>query len=329
MTRYIFDAQDDGAFASVDGQLRLFLLRQNHIESRRALTPAEAERFRSGSTHLRQFGRGDELLLSCDKNYEELGAALLHAHKLTKSDNRDDTTRHLSTMDLNRRLINYLGTFRLYVDFNLFRTRRHYGKRSTEAIALDALCKNLFDNSFSYRFGWKLRNYSQHFGPPIGHIRGSSSIDDAGGVSHRMEVYFDTRKLLEVGGDLWGPVRRDLQAGPEFLDVPPVIDDLHAILREMRTGMRRTEEPSLRTSTREVLQILRDPATTGGRLRVGHWTVSEGRRAMEFLDPPFWTMRELGFIPKLPGVKEASEAKAPSEYASDGGRPRRLPQGGR
>jgi len=92
---------------------------------------------------------------------------------------------------LNRRLSNLLSSIRLFLDHSEFAFKRKYGKKSEEVEAFKKYASEKYDSSFSYRFVYKLRNYVQHCGIPIG---SANSIEDDSGF--RATYWFNPQELL-------------------------------------------------------------------------------------------------------------------------------------
>jgi hypothetical protein len=117
----------------------------------------------------------------------------------------NDDSEKLNT---NRHLLNYLFSFRTYIDHLETFIKREYGKQSNEVKEFKALTANIHDKNLAYRFFYNLRNYSQHCGLPIDIFEIQPSISD-NIYSVKLKIEFDGKKLLENFDD-WRFVEKDL-----------------------------------------------------------------------------------------------------------------------
>ena len=101
---------------------------------------------------------------------------------------------------LNQRTVNFLSSMRTYLDHAETRLKRKYGHTSSEAKDFAVAAAKEFDNSFAYRFMYKLRNYTQHCGMPLGFISGISTLPtplpDEPPV-HKIDFTFSREELLQ------------------------------------------------------------------------------------------------------------------------------------
>ena len=69
--------------------------------------------------------------------------------------------------NINRRLRSFLSEFRIFLDYTETQLKRRYGAESEQARAFKEACSRQFDDSFDYRFVYKLRNYALHVNLPL------------------------------------------------------------------------------------------------------------------------------------------------------------------
>lgn len=115
-----------------------------------------------------------------------------------------DPLLHINRIQINSDLMNYLFSFRTYLDHCLTLYSRQYGHESTEKNNFQSLCSDLFDANFEYRFFYKLRNFTQHCGLPIEIFNIEPSIID-GRYNLNVQCKFDPNYLLEKFED-WGKI---------------------------------------------------------------------------------------------------------------------------
>lgn len=89
---------------------------------------------------------------------------------------------------------------------------RRFRRTHDEAPFL-AACKREYDSVFAYRFLYRLRNYAQHLALPVHTL----SVSDNGWV-----FCVDRDALLEQF-DGWSTVKNELAAGPEQIELEPLI----------------------------------------------------------------------------------------------------------
>lgn len=137
----------------------------------------------------------------------------------------NDDIAFRSMNEIDRRLINYLSSFKTFLDH--YRTRYYRIDRSkeNEFKAYEEATSFCFDNSFPYRFFSKLRNYAQHCGLPIGVINTNASLQADGTRLGEYRISFDRDELLQNNKE-WGPVKKDLTNQPRFMEMLPLISEL-------------------------------------------------------------------------------------------------------
>lgn len=122
-----------------------------------------------------------------------VGAAILKEENIVNQNN----LRYL-IFDANKLMLRFLGGVRTFLDHTQTTISRRYGASSDELKYWKRLTAEQFDNFFSYRFLYKLRNYTQHCGmPPIGY----SVTHVLNGIE--IALNFDRKILLEEYNE-WG-----------------------------------------------------------------------------------------------------------------------------
>ena len=69
-----------------------------------------------------------------------------------------------ATLEINRNVLNYLASLNTFLDQTKKFLSRKFGKNSKESEEFDKKTNELFDKYFSYRFLYKLRNFTVHCG---------------------------------------------------------------------------------------------------------------------------------------------------------------------
>lgn len=97
-------------------------------------------------------------------------------------------------VDLNRTFINFVTSFKVFMEHTESRLKKKYGKQSEEANEFKKITHENYDKYFSYRLFYHLRNFSIHYGYPIQNIEFS---DDNKEKEYLLIPYFNKAKLLE------------------------------------------------------------------------------------------------------------------------------------
>ena len=150
---------------------------RKEITEIRPLDDVEYEKVVTARTKLYKFAKKHELFRLVDANYTEYKTVLNEYFKLY-SENAGMAGSYLGEMvfNLNRLMLNFLSAVRTFLDHTETDLKRTYGEKSENFKSFTKNCSLCYDNYFSYRFLYKLRNYSQHVGMPITGINASSEL---------------------------------------------------------------------------------------------------------------------------------------------------------
>lgn len=122
----------------------------------------------------------------------------------------------------NRLLFNLLSSGRTLIDHQETYLKKRYGKDSEEVSQYKKVTNEVYDSSFEYRFIYKLRNYAQHCGFPIGHFEFEAKNKRDGDrldINTRLNPLFKRDELLH-NFDAWGQrVKEDLKNQPKEFPV--------------------------------------------------------------------------------------------------------------
>lgn len=137
------------------------------------------------------------------------------------------------SLNINRLFLNYVFSFRTYIDHLETFLKRTYGDKSNEVTDFKKLTGELYDNNFEYRFLYKLRNYAQHCGLPIDIFNINPSINsDVYDV--KINIQFNSNLLLEKF-DAWGAqLKRELSELNSNFDVEEVAVEFFKLTKEIQ-----------------------------------------------------------------------------------------------
>ena len=166
-----------------------------------------------------------------ERNFAQLGKtsqfasiSLSLGRQFAKIDNR------LIANSLMTTLVNWLLSMRLYLDHQEALLKRRFGRGSAELARFEAVTSNAYDSRIGYRFCYRLRNYVQHTGVPVGRIQASEPEGLGKGVQ-KIRFLIERDGLL-ADRDLWGAtVKADLRAFAEWFEFMPLVHDAMEGLR--------------------------------------------------------------------------------------------------
>jgi hypothetical protein len=132
-------------------------------------------------------------------------------------------------LDMSRHIMNLLSSVRTALDQTECNLKRRYSAESERYRAFERATNRAYDGSFAYRFLYKLRNFVQHCGLPIGRIgvetRASESATSANDISQTLKIEFSRDSLLS-DYDSWGPLKSELAGLPEYFPIRPLITEM-------------------------------------------------------------------------------------------------------
>lgn len=128
---------------------------------------------------------------------------------------------------INRFVNNYLSSFRMFIDHVDIKIGRRFDKKSKEYSSFITMTNKAFDNNFSYRFLYKLRNFCQHCGLPITSFQ-VEGLDNGSSFTFSFE-----RDYLLNEYDGWSQkVKIDLKNGPKQIPINPILSSHFKIVSE-------------------------------------------------------------------------------------------------
>ncbi|KAA6333292.1 hypothetical protein EZS27_018284 [termite gut metagenome] len=144
----------------------------------------------------------------------------------------DKEAYYFHYLNVNRFLLNYLSSLRTLIDHIESAIKRKFGNTSNEQKIYKEKLKEMYDKYFSYRFFYKLRNYSQHCGLPIEEIEMSATIISENEIKPEYKVEFKTKDLLDKYKE-WGTnVKKDLEERESF-SLFPLLEEMGIIIENI------------------------------------------------------------------------------------------------
>lgn len=182
----------------------------------REMTEEEYTAYTNHARNIWDFSMDIQLYNIQHANYQEL-LDLLERYASDYASNpllTELTMLENMSLEIDRLVLNYLSSFRTYLDHTETRLKRKYGKDSDEVARFKKECSKAYDEYFSYRLIYKLRNYCQHCGMPISklNLRTKKKV-------HSLEVSLNSSELRS-NFDSWGePLNSELANMPLNFDL--------------------------------------------------------------------------------------------------------------
>lgn len=159
-------------------------------------------------------------------------------------------------LDINRHILNYLSSVRSFLDHTETKLKKNYGATSDRYKRFKNVCREVYSTSFSYRFLSKLRNYSQHFGMPLGGLSLRSREDPpySGNIYHSLQASFSRDELLKY--DSWGTIAKEISQLPSEFDIIPHIVQMMKCLEKINLVLINEDLPELYSSAEFIEQLI-------------------------------------------------------------------------
>lgn len=275
--------------------LRLIAVATGQIRMIRELSTDETDTYLKAQEHLLNHDEAGSLTEIVRRNLLAFEECVKGYSSLIPLPGQRGTLSRDAKLDVNRHFLNFLSAVRQLLDHTEMRLKREYAGNPEVYEAFRKRASKAFDRVFAYRMLYKLRNYSQHCGAPIGIVEYQSETKRGSEeVVHTLHLFFDAQHLLRVGGDIWGIVKADLKKiGTKFpVDALPRI--VMAELEAIWSVVQHAERPFLDSSAQTVLATVREvnpPYITPAVVRYWHGKTTT---TIQFINPPVGTMAWLG-----------------------------------
>jgi hypothetical protein len=258
----------------------------------RPITSADMDIIDISMKKLGDFGNCCTLSEICDKNYQ----TILSYHVAIKDDfplnrHRDHEYMEEAFQEMNRLLLNYLSSFKTFIDHLTTRYTRLQRQGHSFLDDFKKLTAACYDGNFSYRFFSKLRDYVQHCGLPLGSIDISEYPDQKGEVVIKVSITIDRDNLIS-SYKKWGNVRSDLQSQPRNMELLPYLAGFQSQIQLISLVVS-AFEISLATDPWHIIdKLMRETQDKhpNGRPFIGRYEEHGGQRKLHVIEFPFHTM---------------------------------------
>jgi hypothetical protein len=162
------------------------------------------------------------------------------------------------TIQSNRRLYNFIGSFASYVDHTKTYIARKFGKNSAELDAFIKATNFHFGNTFGYRFLCKLRDYTLHCGMPMGNISATATLNEKKVYENTVTLKFGRDELLQkFPSKKWGKiVGPELQKMDEFFSVSNLVYDTMDCIEKMNKILIKFNHLLIIEATEKIIKAL-------------------------------------------------------------------------
>jgi hypothetical protein len=156
---------------------------------------------------IRKFGKDYELLRLVIKAFENFTSFMKQSVETIRSNPQLNQAALVDySFESASLMINYLNVARIFVDHFEIKLSRECGESSDQLAEYKALLRSEFNECFSYRFLYRLRNYTTHCGLPLLHFE----LKRIPGEHASLFITMKPKELL-ASFKKWGPdVSKDL-----------------------------------------------------------------------------------------------------------------------
>lgn len=187
-------------------------------------------------------------------------------------------------LDMNRRTLNFLASARSFLDQTEHLLSRRYGKESDQFRQFKDAQATEYDANSDYRLSYKLRDYAQHFGPPVETLRTSDEEHDDGTHEFVFVIELDRKALLESGFDWKSKVTEDLRTNTGELALTVLMATFMQSLRKIGAVFIAIEAPRALAALNTLLPLVSEAQKDGYPcilpIDFGH---KEGQFSLEWL----------------------------------------------
>ncbi|QDK80826.1 hypothetical protein EXU85_20325 [Spirosoma sp. KCTC 42546] len=138
----------------------------------------------------------------------------------------------ISFINTNRIFTNYINSCRIFIDHLDGKLNHKYGKESFEYKTFKQAKSYCYDNYFSYKFFYHLRNYAEHVDFPIHDVIVEHSSDEKGSdkeIETSFNLFFNRDELLKCP-NIFKKIGNELKVKEEQIPVLPLVEEYEATI---------------------------------------------------------------------------------------------------
>lgn len=225
---------------------RLGVVSGGKFQTIREINDEEYEEYKNADFLLRQFAYDQQLFSIVRLNYKGYIDYLEYCIEEYNKYGIDYVIMERMLLNINRHLLNYLSSVRTFLDHSEYNLVKRYSKNSQRYRDFKIICSSKFDNCFSYRFLYKLRNYAQHCGMPVENI----TIVSEKGKPQTKEILTSvivelSRNTLLSKYDSWGKLKKEIENLPEIFEANKLVAEMMECLEDINLKCIEADYPVL------------------------------------------------------------------------------------
>jgi len=166
----------------------------------------------------------------------------------------DFVLQEVAFVEMNRCFINYIASFKSFVEHCENKIRNSYGKESENIQKFKTFESGLYDDYFSYRFLKRLRDYSIHAAYPIARVTFDELVFDNGTVHQNFRVLFSKDELLS-SKTLNKKLGNDLKLKDDFFDVCSYIEEVFPLIKLVLANFIGIVYPEFASAANRLLEL--------------------------------------------------------------------------
>jgi hypothetical protein len=260
----------------------------------RPVTSSDMDIVNISMKKLADFGNCCTLYEICNKNYKSIlsyNVAIVDDFPLNR--HRSPEYIEEAIQEMNRFLLNYLSSFKTYIDHLTTRYTRLQRQGQSFLDDFKKLTAAGYDGNFPYRFFSKLRDYVQHCGLPLGSMNISEYPDEKGYVVIKVLISIDRDNLISY--KKWGKVTPDLQSQPPKMELLPYLNGFQSQIQLINLAVSAFEISLVTDSLHTIDGLVREVQDKYpiGRPLIGRYEEREGQRKLHVIEFPFHTIAKL------------------------------------
>lgn len=237
----------------------LGLINKGKITAVRELSDTEYEKYKKAREHIRRFSSDQHLFTIVRLNYDDYVNLLKqYLEEYTKNPHIGWSRIERMALDMDRHILNYLSAVRTFLDHSETNLKRRYGTDSLRVRRFKDACASAYDNNFSYRFLYKLRNYVQHCGmPPVELTLHSKETDPRSkDVQHSLAVRFNRDELLSKFNKWGSRLTREIQELPLMFEINLYLTEMMKCLERINLTLFEDDLPELIQSAEYIQKLI-------------------------------------------------------------------------
>ena len=173
-------------------------------------------------------------------------------------------------LNVNRLFLNYLSALRTFLDHTETFLNRKFGDDSSQFLEFKKILSFFYDNSFAYRFFYRLRNYAQHFGLPIDNLDFMTEYDsENNSVNGTLKVTFDRDRLL-LSYNKWSIVKNDLELLEAKFDVAPLVSEMTYNMKDIEKNIELLHKNELLNAANYILSLTEHLRNDDGKIFIAN-----------------------------------------------------------